>query len=115
LMLRDKLLHGVSAPFGDVNKSSASYEGQERLPRLVAAPPRYADLDLARVVEAKHSFDVAGHYARPDIFELRINRKPHAQVVESGSSSRQAHSQSANAPTLLPYDEWTPERSGRTS
>jgi hypothetical protein len=51
LMLRDKLLHGVSAPFGDVNKSSASYEGQERLPRLVAAPPRYA---WCRVAEAQH-------------------------------------------------------------
>jgi nitrilase len=37
----------------------------------------YADLDLERVVEAKHSFDAAGHYARPDIFELRVNRKPH--------------------------------------
>jgi nitrilase len=45
----------------------------------------YADLDLERVVEAKHSFDVAGHYARPDIFELRVNRKPHAQVTELGS------------------------------
>jgi nitrilase len=42
----------------------------------------YADLDLASVVEAKHSFDVAGHYARPDIFELRVNRKPHAPVVD---------------------------------
>jgi nitrilase len=42
----------------------------------------YADLDLSRVVEAKHSFDVAGHYARPDIFELRVNRKPQAPLVD---------------------------------
>lgn len=42
----------------------------------------YADLDLAKVVEAKHSFDVAGHYARPDILELRVNRKPQAQLVD---------------------------------
>jgi nitrilase len=42
----------------------------------------YADLDLEKVVEGKHSFDVAGHYARPDIFELRINRKPHEQLLD---------------------------------
>jgi hypothetical protein len=37
-------------------------------------------------VEAKHSFDVAGHYARPDVLELRINRKPHAPLVDAGDS-----------------------------
>jgi nitrilase len=42
----------------------------------------YADLDLHRVIEAKHSFDVAGHYARPDVLELRINRQPQAPLVE---------------------------------
>ncbi len=42
----------------------------------------YADLDLERVVEAKHSFDVAGHYARPDVLELRINRARHAPFVD---------------------------------
>src|SRR5205085_6000385 len=42
----------------------------------------YADLDLKRVVEAKHSFDVAGHYARPDVLELRVDRKPRAQFVD---------------------------------
>ena len=42
----------------------------------------YADLDLRRVVEAKHSFDVAGHYARPDVLELHVNRQPHTPLVE---------------------------------
>jgi len=42
----------------------------------------YADLNLATVVEAKHSFDVAGHYARPDILELRINSTRQAQLVD---------------------------------
>jgi nitrilase len=43
----------------------------------------YADLDLGKVVEGKHSFDVAGHYARPDILELRVNRKAQAQWVDA--------------------------------
>jgi nitrilase len=45
----------------------------------------YADLDLAKVVEAKHSFDVAGHYARPDVLELRINRTPQAPIQRMSS------------------------------
>jgi len=45
----------------------------------------YADLDLGQVVKAKHSLDVAGHYARPDVFELRINRGCHPPFVDSGA------------------------------
>ena len=33
----------------------------------------FADLDLAEVVQAKFDFDVAGHYARPDVFKLIVN------------------------------------------
>jgi nitrilase len=32
-----------------------------------------ADLDLAEVVRGKFDFDVAGHYARPDVFKLTVN------------------------------------------
>jgi nitrilase len=35
-----------------------------------------ADLDLGQVVEQKHSLDVTGHYARPDVFRLTVNTKP---------------------------------------
>jgi nitrilase len=35
-----------------------------------------ADLDLGRIVEEKHSLDVTGHYARPDIFRLTVNTRP---------------------------------------
>ena len=33
----------------------------------------YADVDLAQVGVARRSLDVAGHYARPDIFQLHVN------------------------------------------
>ncbi len=32
-----------------------------------------ADIDLADTVRAKFDFDVTGHYARPDVFELRVD------------------------------------------
>lgn len=41
-----------------------------------------ADLDLAEVTRGKLDFDVVGHYARPDIFQLRVNEKPLNPVVE---------------------------------
>ena len=34
----------------------------------------YADIDLAQLRLARHQFDVVGHYARPDVFQLRVNR-----------------------------------------
>jgi nitrilase len=35
-----------------------------------------AEIDLARVVGEKHSLDVTGHYARPDVFQLTVNEAP---------------------------------------
>jgi nitrilase len=40
-----------------------------------------ADLDLAEVAQAKFDFDVVGHYARPDVFQLRVNERPAPPVV----------------------------------
>jgi nitrilase len=36
----------------------------------------YAELDLAEVARSKFDFDVVGHYARPDVFQLSINAQP---------------------------------------
>ncbi len=33
----------------------------------------FADLDLAEVARSKFDFDVVGHYARPDVFQLIVN------------------------------------------
>jgi len=41
-----------------------------------------ADLDLAEVTRGKLDFDVVGHYARSDIFQLKINEKPLNPVVD---------------------------------
>jgi nitrilase len=34
-----------------------------------------AELDLGAIARGKYDFDVAGHYARPDVFSLQIDRR----------------------------------------
>jgi nitrilase len=33
----------------------------------------FADLDMEEVARSKFDFDVVGHYARPNVFQLIIN------------------------------------------
>ena len=47
----------------------------------------YADCDPARSVAAKRTLDVAGHYGRPDIFRLEVNREARAPVDFSTKTS----------------------------
>lgn len=39
-----------------------------------------ADLDLNDIARAKFDFDVTGHYARPDIFALSVDRRARSAV-----------------------------------
>ncbi|RWO11084.1 MAG: carbon-nitrogen hydrolase family protein [Mesorhizobium sp.] len=41
----------------------------------------FAEIDREAVGHARRSLDVAGHYSRPDIFSLSINRKPLTPVA----------------------------------
>jgi nitrilase len=41
----------------------------------------FADLDLGAIARSKFDFDVVGHYARPDVFQLTVNEKPSISVV----------------------------------
>jgi nitrilase len=47
-----------------------------------------ASVSLEAVLKAKADIDVGGHYSRPDILQLHINRRPLARLVESGSLDR---------------------------
>ncbi len=40
-----------------------------------------ASIDLTEIARSKYDFDVVGHYARPDVFQLRVNEKPMPPVV----------------------------------
>jgi nitrilase len=41
----------------------------------------YAELDLDEITKAKIDFDVVGHYARPDVFQLKVNSEPQSPVL----------------------------------
>jgi len=57
--------------------------------RILAGPNyegeciQVADLDLGQIAEGKYDLDVAGHYARPDVFRLLVNERP-APVASFG-------------------------------
>lgn len=40
-----------------------------------------ADVDLSKVQSSRRSLDVAGHYNRPDVFKLQVNRQPQGPAV----------------------------------
>jgi nitrilase len=45
----------------------------------------YAEIDLKLIVASKRTFDVAGYYARPDVFKFMVNceSNPVMQVTDS--------------------------------
>lgn len=54
----------------------------------VLAGPEYneetilaAELDLDEIARGKYDFDVAGHYARPDVFRLHVDERAQTPVV----------------------------------
>ena len=45
----------------------------------------FATLDLGEIARSKFDFDVVGHYARPDVFQLMVNENPSLSVVSAGN------------------------------
>jgi nitrilase len=40
----------------------------------------YAELEYDQVIKSRYDFDVVGHYARPDVFQLTVNEVPQVSV-----------------------------------
>jgi nitrilase len=66
----------IISPLGDV-LAGPLFDKEEML---------FADLDLAEVARSKFDFDVVGHYARPDVFQLIVNEKPAVSVVRTAKN-----------------------------
>lgn len=49
----------------------------------------YAEVDLEQARSARKSLDVTGHYARPDIFRLEVNRRSHPPAVFTDGDDEQ--------------------------
>lgn len=94
------------SPFGDEPDTVISRGGScivGPLGELLAGPDYtdeailVADLDMGDIPRGKFDFDVVGHYARPDIFQLRVNEQPRPAV-----SAMTDFSDAAAAPTPAP-------------
>ena len=44
----------------------------------------YAEIDPDQILRGKFDFDVAGHYARPDVFRLTVDTRPRPPVTTEG-------------------------------
>lgn len=55
----------------------------------------YAELDFDRIADIKMVVDSAGHYARPDVVRLHLNRTPQRPLVIEGASEPQGAASAA--------------------
>jgi nitrilase len=84
----------IVGPLGDV-LSGPIYDEEALL---------VADLDLDDIVRAKYDFDVVGHYSRPDIFRLLVDRSARQPVSFSDEFSQSSPTNDRHAaPELHDY------------
>ncbi|MEM8681954.1 MAG: carbon-nitrogen hydrolase family protein [Pseudomonadota bacterium] len=72
----DVLRAGADGWLANGGSCVAGPDGEWRLePQTCEASLRVVELDHREVLEARHNMDVAGHYSRPDVTRLKVNRK----------------------------------------
>ena len=79
---RDEIYGGDEDWMSRGNTCIVGPDGELLAGPLVGEPGiLYADIDVARARAARQQFDVVGHYARPDVFRLVVDREPKPPVA----------------------------------
>jgi nitrilase len=68
----------IISPLGDL-LAGPLYDGEGCL---------HATLDVGEIARSRFDFDVVGHYARPDVFDLRVNTRPQPPVTWAADEDR---------------------------
>ena len=72
----DLLIETADALMADGGSCVAGPDGEWLLEPVVGEESLdVVEIDHARVLEERHSLDVVGHYSRPDVVRLKVNRK----------------------------------------
>lgn len=72
----DQILENAPEVLANGGSCIAGPDGQWIIePQIGKEELIYATLDFNRVLEEKQNFDVAGHYSRPDVTQLHVNRE----------------------------------------
>jgi hypothetical protein len=76
--LRSALDTGVHLRRGGVAVDVDLLSAREvpRVARYSLSKSRWAEIGLGEIAPGKFDFDVAGHYARPDVFRLIVDEEP---------------------------------------
>jgi len=77
--VREEMLAGASGFLADGGSAVAGPDGEWVLPPVESEEGLFvAEIDHARVREERHNFDPVGHYSRPDVTRLEVNRERQA-------------------------------------
>lgn len=75
----------------------------------------YADLDLGMISLAKAAADPAGHYARPDVTRLLLNRTPGDRVVTRQHPALEVPDDATDDPAMRRADDAEPAQARRAA
>ena len=79
---REKIIQKAVDPLTDGGSCVAAPDGSWVIEPIVGKEGLFtAEIDINRVLEERQNMDVAGHYSRPDVTQLTVNRERQATVL----------------------------------